>query len=329
MKVDTAAKKSQKLHNAAAGLSGARSRFGAARRWRRALLLSICLHGVLFMVWLWSYSLPNNEVPPLVVELSSLPLRAASAGGLATELAAKAQPQTSSPQASKLPQASKSQTVKAQVAKAQSSAEVKERRAVKLLHSTQPRTHRAELPRTKTEASAAGVPQKELTLTRSTRYVNDVQPAAEPSGSSAAAPVPAGTAHTGVASKQGAKRTDGAAAGNAGQSALSQQRSSGGAAGDGRTSAMFNWANGTKTRELLAKTELPLPPALRYKGVIARVELSFNVDNRGRVYDINLSRSSGYPELDTWTMQTVRSFRFNSVNNKLSYRAEYIQYFKP
>lgn len=109
-------------------------------------------------------------------------------------------------------------------------------------------------------------------------------------------------------------------AGGSSGSSSSFQSAGGGSSGKGNDN--LNW-KGSGQRSLLSRDELVFPQHLQGKGVNEEVIVSFKVTPDGRVFDIEVIKSSGYPELDSAVKDQVRSFRFNSVSAKKINSAEY------
>ncbi len=89
----------------------------------------------------------------------------------------------------------------------------------------------------------------------------------------------------------------------------------------------FKWKN-VGQRTLISKDNLVFPDSLIGKGIDDEVVVAFKVASDGKVYNIDLVKSSGYPELDNAVKNQVRSFRFNSIPDKKISEAEYSYLFK-
>lgn len=89
----------------------------------------------------------------------------------------------------------------------------------------------------------------------------------------------------------------------------------------------FKWKN-IGQRTLISKDNLVFPNSLIGKGIDDEVVVAFKVAPDGKVYNIDLVKSSGYPELDSAVKNQVRSFLFNSIPSKKISEVEYSYLFK-
>lgn len=78
------------------------------------------------------------------------------------------------------------------------------------------------------------------------------------------------------------------------------------------TSGNTKWKKGG-SRKLLKRPSIEYPPVYRKQAMQGRVSLQIEVDSQGKVVDVDVVRSSGYPRLDLNARNAYRNALFNAA----------------
>jgi len=82
-----------------------------------------------------------------------------------------------------------------------------------------------------------------------------------------------------------------------------------------KSNSMIEWEKGAQIRKVISMGPKPhLPDWVKKEGLKLKVTLVFKVTPDGYVTDVNVSKSSGYSDVDTSVIESVRRIVFQPVN---------------